>query len=151
MEQRRLERAGYGVITAAGPAEAMRQLARHRFALILLDYRLPDGDGLTVLKQIKEGDPDTLAWIPTERLPANRSRGIRPFLGVHSRMGISDSLYLITVQPPPVRVANVRTGRSPVACGRYWSALSTSSSRRGLYAEKPHDIVAARLSVHVRS
>jgi hypothetical protein len=92
-----------------------------------------------------------LAWIPMEPLPANRSRGIRPFLGVHSRMGISEWLYLITVQPPPVRAASVRTGRSPVARGRYRSALSTSSYRRGLYAEKPHDIVAERLPVHVRS
>jgi len=59
LEQRRLERAGYSVITAPGPAEAMALLARHRFALILLDYRLPgDVDGLTFYQQVKDAGYD---------------------------------------------------------------------------------------------
>ena len=60
----RLTDEGYGLVEAGTAAEA---LARHREGvdLVLLDYRLPDGDGLTVLKQIKEVDPDTLVILLT--------------------------------------------------------------------------------------
>ena len=60
----RLSDEGYRVVEAATAAEA---IARHEEGadLLLLDYRLPDGDGLSVLKQVKQRDPDALVILLT--------------------------------------------------------------------------------------
>jgi len=60
----RLTSAGYRVVEAETAAAAVERHAEG-VDLVLLDYRLPDGDGLSVLKQIKEADPDTLVILLT--------------------------------------------------------------------------------------
>lgn len=60
----RLSEQGYRVIEADTAASA---IARSEEApdLVLLDYKLPDGDGLQVLKKLKERDPDVLVILLT--------------------------------------------------------------------------------------
>jgi DNA-binding NtrC family response regulator len=60
----RLAEEGYKVFEAETAAEALKR-AREGVDLVLLDYRLPDSDGLAVLKQIKDNDPDTLVILLT--------------------------------------------------------------------------------------
>ena len=53
-----LEAAGHAVVEAADEPEAARAILAARPAVVLTDLRLPEGDGLGVLRAAKDLDPD---------------------------------------------------------------------------------------------
>ena len=60
----RFLRDGYTVLESGTAAGAIDKVTP-AVDLVLLDHRLPDGDGLTLLRQIKELSPDTLVILMT--------------------------------------------------------------------------------------
>jgi DNA-binding NtrC family response regulator len=60
----RLRSEGHEISEAGTAAEALK-IAEGGVDLVLLDYQLPDGDGLAVLKKVREMDPDALVIMLT--------------------------------------------------------------------------------------
>jgi CheY-like chemotaxis protein len=57
LKSRILERAGFQVVEAVTAADAIRSASSDGLRLVLLDLRLPDGDGFQVCEQIKATRP----------------------------------------------------------------------------------------------
>ncbi len=60
----RLSKEGYDLLEAGTAADAIAQVSSD-VDLILLDFRLPDGDGLDVLRTVKDKSPETLVILMT--------------------------------------------------------------------------------------
>jgi CheY-like chemotaxis protein len=52
-----LRERGYRVCLAHGVSEAAERLADESFKVVLIDLRMPDGDGRDVLRQVREANP----------------------------------------------------------------------------------------------
>jgi DNA-binding NtrC family response regulator len=60
----RLAKESYSILDAGSASEALDHLTPE-LDLVLLDFKLPDGDGLSVLKRIKDVSPETLVILMT--------------------------------------------------------------------------------------
>jgi two-component system, NtrC family, response regulator HydG len=57
--ERNLTARGYAVTTEEHAARARELLARERFDLVITDLRMPDGDGMDLVRLVREQAPDT--------------------------------------------------------------------------------------------
>ena len=64
-----LELEGYKVLQAVNGSEGLRMLRQYPVSLVLLDLRLPDYDGWTLLEELK-GDPQ-LSMVPVVMFTAS--------------------------------------------------------------------------------
>ncbi len=71
--QRLLEREGYAAFTAESGHEALRLFEEQKPDIVILDIRLPDSNGLSLLKTIKESSP-SVAMIMATGCPDVQSR-----------------------------------------------------------------------------
>ena len=60
-----LKKEGFDVLTAGSRAEAAAALARCAVDMILTDVRLPDGDGIEILRHVKAAAPETVVIVMT--------------------------------------------------------------------------------------
>ena len=60
-----LKKEGLEVLTAGSRAEAAALLGQHAVDLVLTDVRLPDGDGLEILRHVKAAAPETVVIVMT--------------------------------------------------------------------------------------
>lgn len=58
----------YDIVQAASAAEGLKLAAEQRFDAILLDYRLPDQDGIEVLRMLRTGSYERVAVLMLSRL-----------------------------------------------------------------------------------
>jgi DNA-binding response OmpR family regulator len=71
-----LQREGFVVTTAGSVAEAIGEVQRREFDLVLLDIVLPDGDGLAACKRIRERHRMPIVILSTKRQLEDRVLGL---------------------------------------------------------------------------
>ncbi len=59
------EESGWQVETASGPGEAMRKFEQVRYPLVVTDVRMPDGDGLELMRSVRASDASTAVIVLT--------------------------------------------------------------------------------------
>jgi DNA-binding response OmpR family regulator len=96
--QELLEREGFSVTTTGTVAEALGEVNRRSYDLVLLDIVLPDGDGLAACRRIRERHRMPIVFLSTKRQLEDRVTGLET--------GADD--YIVKPFEPLEMIARVR-------------------------------------------
>lgn len=96
--QELLQREGFSVTTTGTVAEALGEVNRRSYDLVLLDILLPDGDGLSACRRIRERHRMPIVFLSTKRQLEDRVTGLET--------GADD--YIVKPFEPAEMIARVR-------------------------------------------
>lgn len=96
--QELLQREGFAVTTAGTMAEALGEVNRRSYDLVLLDILLPDGDGFTTCRRIRERYRMPIIFLSTKRQLEDRVTGLET--------GADD--YIVKPFEPREMIARIR-------------------------------------------
>jgi CheY-like chemotaxis protein len=74
---RLLEKMGHSLVVANNGREALDQLARQRFDLVLMDVQMPEMDGIETTQRIRKGEIPACSHIPIIAMTAHAMKGDR--------------------------------------------------------------------------
>jgi two-component system sensor histidine kinase/response regulator len=74
---RMLQKLGHSIVVAGNGKEALLLLTTHRFDLVLMDIQMPEMDGLTAARKIRESERETQLYLPIIAMTAHAMKGDR--------------------------------------------------------------------------
>ena len=74
---RMLQKMGHSTMVAGNGKEALLLLTLHRFDLVLMDIQMPEMDGLTATRKIRENESETQLHLPIIAMTAHAMKGDR--------------------------------------------------------------------------
>ena len=72
-----LQKMGHATVVAGNGKEALLLLTTHRFDLVLMDIQMPEMDGLTATRKIRESERETQKHLPIIAMTAHAMKGDR--------------------------------------------------------------------------
>ncbi|HYC61816.1 MAG TPA: response regulator transcription factor [Thermoanaerobaculia bacterium] len=118
--QELLQREGFSVTTTGTVAEALGEVNRRAFDLVLLDILLPDGDGLVACRRIRERHRMPIVILSTKRQLEDRVAGletgaddyiVKPFEPL-------EMIARVRAQLRRAQELNVKDAKTPIHIGR---------------------------------
>ena len=134
------QRAGWEVETAAGATEAIRKFGETCFPLVVTDVRMPDGNGLELMRNVRATDGSTAVILLTafgtvaEAVQAIRGGACdyltKPFSFDQLQLAVSRVLRRTDPQPASNRKRTEIVGNSPALTKALDRARLAATNRR---------------------